>query len=157
MGKIDVEARARHARELFKEGYNCSQSVFLAYADLYGLDPVVAATLVAPLGGGMGRLREVCGAVSAAFMLTGLKYPNPTPDDKAAKTRSYTAVQELAERFRRENGSIICRELLGLGKGPDSPVPSERTEAYYKRRPCADYVELAARFIGEKLNESDEI
>ena len=90
-------------------------------------------------------------------MLTGLKYPNPTPDDKAAKTRSYTAVQELAERFRRENGSIICRELLGLGKGPDSPVPSERTEAYYKRRPCADYVELAARFIGEKLNESDEI
>ena len=77
MEKIDVEARARHARELFKEGYNCSQSVFLAYADLYGLDPVVAATLVAPLGGGMGRLREVCGAVSAAFM--------SWPSDSAAK------------------------------------------------------------------------
>lgn len=100
-----------------------------------------------------GRLREVCGAVSAAFMLTGLKYPNPSPGDKAAKTRSYAVVQELAERFRRENGSIVCRELLGLGKGPDSPEPSDRTEAYYKRRPCPDYIEIAARIVGEKLNE----
>lgn len=102
-------------------GYNCSQSVFLAYADLYGIDPKLASTIVAPLGGGMGRLREVCGAVSAAFMLTGLKYPNPSPGDKAAKTRSYAVVQELAERFRRENGSIVCRELLGLGKDPILP------------------------------------
>ena len=89
MEKVDVEARARKARELFMSGYNCSQSVFLAYADLYGIDPKLASTIVAPLGGGMGRLREVCGAVSAAFMLTGLKYPNPSPGDKAAKTRSY--------------------------------------------------------------------
>lgn len=99
MEKVDVEARARKARELFMSGYNCSQSVFLAYADLYGIDPELASTIVAPLGGGMGRLREVCGAVSAAFMLTGLKYPNPSPGDKVAKTRSYAVVQELAERF----------------------------------------------------------
>ncbi len=157
MEKVDVEARARKARELFMSGYNCSQSVFLAYADLYGIDPKLASTIVAPLGGGMGRLREVCGAVSAAFMLTGLKYPNPSPGDKAAKTRSYAVVQELAERFRRENGSIVCRELLGLGKGPDSPEPSDRTEAYYKRRPCPDYIEIAARIVGEKLNEDDSV
>ena len=157
MEKVDVEAPARKARELFMSGYNCSQSVFLAYADLYGIDPKLASTIVAPLGGGMGRLREVCGAVSAAFMLTGLKYPNPSPGDKAAKTRSYAVVQELAERFRRENGSIVCRELLGLGKGPDSPEPSDRTEAYYKRRPCPDYIEIAARIVGEKLNEDDSV
>ena len=156
MEKIDVEARARHARELFKEGYNCSQSVFLAYADLYGLDPVVAATLVAPLGGGMGRLREVCGAVSAAFMLTGLKYPNPTPDDKAAKTRSYTAVQGLAERFRRENGSIICRELLGLTKPEGSPIPAPRTPEYYKVRPCVEKVGCAARLLEEYIKEQEK-
>lgn len=137
-------------------GYNCSQSVILAYADLLNIDPEVLSTLVAPLGGGMGRLREVCGAVSAAFMLTGLKYPNPRPNDKESKTRSYKAVQELAERFRRENGSIVCRELLGLGKGADSPVPSDRTESYYKRRPCPDYIEMAARFVGEMLNSENE-
>lgn len=156
MEKIDVEARAHKARELFMNGYNCSQSVILAYADLLNIDPEVLSTLVAPLGGGMGRLREVCGAVSAAFMLTGLKYPNPRPNDKESKTRSYKAVQEMAERFRRENGSIVCRELLGLGKGADSPVPSDRTEAYYKRRPCPVYIETAARFVGEMLNGEDE-
>lgn len=156
MEKIDVEARARKARELFMSGYNCSQSVMLAYADLFSVDPEMLSTLVAPLGGGMGRLREVCGAVSAAFMLTGLKYPNPRPNDKESKTRSYVAVQALAERFRRENGSIVCRELLGLGKGPDSPVPLDRNEAYYKRRPCPVYIETAARFVGEMLNGEDE-
>lgn len=90
-------------------------------------------------------------------MLTGLKYPNPSPGDKVAKTRSYAVVQDLAERFRRENGSIVCRELLGLGKGADSPVPSDRTEAYYKRRPCPEYIEIAARIVGEKLNENDSV
>ncbi len=156
MKKIDVDERATRARTLFTSGYNCSQAVFLAYSDLYGIEETLAATLVAPLGGGMGRLREVCGAVSAAFMLTGLKYSAANPSDKQAKTRAYTVVQELATRFKEKNGSIICRELLGLGSGADSPVPNDRTEVYYKRRPCADYVEIAARIIGEKLNE-DEI
>lgn len=153
MKKIDVEARAMQARRLFTSGYNCSQSVFLAYADVFGVDRDMAAAMVAPLGGGMGRLREVCGAVSAAFMLSGLKYSAADPTDKAAKTRCYTVVQELAARFKEQNGSIICRDLLGLGGGADTPEPSDRTVAYYKRRPCADYVEIAARIVGTKLNE----
>ena len=155
MEKVDVESRAVRARELFTAGYNCAQSVFLAYADVFGMDAKTAALATAPLGGGMGRLREVCGAVSAAFMLSGLKYASADPQDKAAKTRCYTVVQELAARFRKENGSIICRELLGLPAGADAPVPSDRTEAYYRRRPCADYVATAARIVGEKLNEEN--
>ncbi|MCD7710612.1 MAG: C-GCAxxG-C-C family protein [Porphyromonadaceae bacterium] len=155
MEKVDIEARAQRARALFVEGYNCAQSVFLAYADLYGLSPALAATIAGPLGGGMGRLREVCGAVSAAFLLTGLRYPCADPRDREAKSRSYRVVQELAHRFREENGSILCRELLGLEGQNCSPEPSPRTESYYKRRPCADYVERAARIIGKKLNEED--
>lgn len=148
---IDVEERIQKAVSLFKSGYNCSQSVFLAYNDLFGIEDTLAATLVAPLGGGMGRLREVCGAVSASFMIAGLKYPANDPADKLAKTRNYTVVQELAAEFKKENGSIVCRELLGLAQKQDVPVPSDRTEAYYKRRPCADYVATAARIVGNKL------
>ncbi|WP_455496734.1 C-GCAxxG-C-C family protein [Coprobacter sp.] len=148
---IDVEERIQKAVSLFKSGYNCSQSVFLAYNDLFGIEDTLAATLVAPLGGGMGRLREVCGAVSASFMIAGLKYPANDPADKLAKTRNYTVVQELAAEFKKENGSIVCRELLGLAQKQDDPVPSDRTEAYYKRRPCADYVATAARIVGDKL------
>lgn len=118
--KIDVEERSRRAKAFFLDGYNCSQSVFLAYCDLFGIDERFGATLVAPLGGGMGRLREVCGTVSASFIIAGLKYPAGipanTPEGKEAKTKNYTVIQELAERFKKENGSIVCRELLGLTK-----------------------------------------
>ena len=155
--KIDVEERSRRAKAFFLDGYNCSQSVFLAYCDLFGIDERFGATLVAPLGGGMGRLREVCGTVSASFIIAGLKYPAGipanTPEGKEAKTKNYTVIQELAERFKKETGSIVCRELLGLTKKKDDPIPSDRTEEYYKRRPCAEYVAIAARIIGEKLNE----
>ncbi|MEI3343021.1 MAG: C-GCAxxG-C-C family protein [Coprobacter fastidiosus] len=99
----------------------------------------------------MGRLREVCGTVSASFMIIGLKYPANDPNDKPAKTRNYTAVQELAAELRKKIGSIVCRELLGLVQKQDDPEPSDRTEEYYKRRPCAEYVAIAARIIGEKL------
>ena len=116
MEKVDVEARARKARELFMSGYNCSQSVFLAYADLYGIDPKLASTIVAPLGGGMGRLREVCGAVSAAFMLTGLKYPNPSPGDKAAKTRSYAVVQGACRAISPGKRFYCLPGTFGIGK-----------------------------------------
>ena len=153
MGEMDIniEERVQKAVDLFKSGYNCSQSVFLAYNDLFAIEDTLAATLLAPLGGGMGRLREVCGAVSASFMIIGLKYPANDPNDKPAKTRNYTAVQELAAEFRKKNGSIVCRELLGLVRKQDDPEPSDRTGAYYKRRPCADYVAVAARIVGEKL------
>lgn len=151
--KIDIEARAERARQLFHEGYNCAQSVVLAYSDLFGLDNSLAASISAPLGGGMGRLREVCGAVSGMFMVAGLYYKNDVPSDMEKRKTVYAAVQNLAEKSKALNGSIICRELLGLDHKSDVPTPEARTKAYYKRRPCADYVASAARLIGEKLNE----
>ena len=155
--QIDVEARVQRARELFSSGFNCAQSVFLTYSDLFGLNPELAATLSAPLGGGMGRLREVCGAVSAMSLLAGFispaARPASTPEGQAAKTANYTLVQELAERFRTENGAIVCRELLGLARRKDTPVPAERTPDYYRKRPCVEYVATAARIVGEKLRE----
>lgn len=150
---IRTDERAARARELFLAGYNCSQSVFLAFSDLFGLDPTLAATLSAPFGGGMGRLREVCGAVSGMTLAAGFLSPNPTPADRAAKTANYALVQQFAEAFRRENGAIVCRELLGLDRPKDSPVPSERTAEYYRKRPCAEYVAAAARIVGRYLEE----
>lgn len=152
---INIEERVQKAVTLFKKGYNCSQSVFLAYNDLLELDDTLAATLLAPLGGGMGRLREVCGVVSASFIIIGFKYPANDPNDKQAKIRNYTAVQELAAAFKEKNGSIVCRELLGLDHKHDSPIPSDRTESYYQRRPCANYVAIAARLVGERLKRED--
>lgn len=153
--KIDVEARVELARKLFNSGYNCSQSVFMAYSDVYGIDKNFAARLAAPLGGGIGRLREVCGAVSGAFLVAGQEFSAENPEDRDAKTKNYAVVQELAEEFKKINGSIICRQLLGLAPDEkESHVPSERTAEYYKRRPCAEYVAIAARVVGEKINEN---
>ena len=149
--EIDIEARVNKARELFLSGYTCSQSVFLAYCDLFGIEERTAAVLSAPFGGGMGRLREVCGAVSGMTLLAGFMAPYADPADKPAKTRNYRLVQELAEQFRAENGAIVCRELLGLTQQKDTPEPSDRTAAYYKKRPCAEYVATAARIVGNKL------
>lgn len=150
--RVNVEERAMRAKELFLEGYNCAQSVFLAYCDLTPFDKKVAATVAAPFGGGMGRLREVCGAVSGMTMVAGFLYPNFDPTDSQSKKDNYATVQELAEKFRKENGAIVCRELLGLAQKKDEPTPSPRTEEYYKRRPCAEYVAIAARIVGEKIN-----
>lgn len=141
------------ARGFFERGYNCAQSVFGAFCDVTGLDFKTAVKLAAPFGGGMGRLREVCGAVSAMFMVAGLKYGYTDPKDADAKAEHYKLIQTLAEKFREENGSIICRELLGLPGGPDSPEPEARTEAYYKNRPCAEYVAFAARTLENLLAE----
>lgn len=150
--RVNVEERAMRAKELFLEGYNCAQSVFLAYCDFTPFDKKVAATVAAPFGGGMGRLREVCGAVSGMTMVAGFLYPNFDPADSQSKKENYAAVQELAEKFRKENGAIVCRELLGLAQKKDEHTPSPRTEEYYKRRPCAEYVAIAARIVGEKIN-----
>ena len=157
---FDIEERVKKAEQLFRSGHNCCQSVFMAYSDLFQIDNTLAATISAPLGGGMGRLREVCGTVSGMALLAGLQYPAPeaavTPETKAAKTRLYTVVQELAEKFRKENGAIVCRDLLGLAKQKDDPTPSDRTEAYYRRRPCLEYVKIAARIVGEKLQQENQ-
>ncbi len=150
--KVNPQERAEQAREYFTSGYNCAQSVFLAYQDITGIDDVLAATISAPFGGGMGRLREVCGAVSGMTMVAGFIAPNSQPNDNENKKNCYATVQALAEEFRAENGSIVCRELLGLAQQKDDPTPSPRTGEYYKRRPCAEYVAIAARIVGEKIN-----
>ncbi len=143
------------ARSLFEEGYNCAQAVFLAFSDRTGLSPETAAALSSSFGGGMGRLREVCGAVSGMFMVIGALYGYADPKDAQAKKQHYERIQLLAQKFRDENGSIICRELLGLGKGPDSPVPEARTAAYYKKRPCGELVACAAAITEEYIRLAD--
>lgn len=153
MEKINIDDRIQKARELFLEGYNCTQAVFLAYSDLFDIETRFAARISASFGGGMGRLREVCGTVSGMLMIAGLVEPFDDPTDKTAKTRNYAFVQSLAEQFRMENGAIVCRELLGLGKQKDDPEPSDRTPEYYKRRPCIDYIASAARIVGERMNQ----
>ena len=154
--RVDINERVEVARNYFLGGYNCAQSIALAYHDVMGIDKELSATMAAPFGGGMGRLREVCGTVSGMFMVAGFLAPNSQPNDNANKKNCYALVQSLAERFREENGSIVCRELLGLTQKKDDPTPSPRTEEYYHRRPCAEYVAIAARILGEKINELDK-
>lgn len=143
------------ARELFKGGYNCAQAVLLAFSDVTGLDEKTALTLSASFGGGMGRLREVCGAVSGAFMVAGILYGPTDPTDHQAKKNHYALIQHLAARFKEASGSYICRELMDLPKGPSDPEPEKRTEAYYHRRSCEDYVGIAARILDEYILSAD--
>jgi C_GCAxxG_C_C family probable redox protein len=156
MNKAEIQARVERAKELFRSGYNCSQSVVLAYADIIGLEPTLAATISAPFGGGMGRLREVCGAVSGMTMIAGMLAPSPTCDNAVAKRENYALVQHFAERFRTENGATVCRTLLGLDREKDEPTPSPRTDEYYRKRPCAELVGDAARIVGEYLAEREQ-
>lgn len=161
MNTIDIEERVAKARKLFKEkGYNCCQAVVLAYNDIFGLDDVTAASVASGFGGGMGRMREVCGSVSGMVILAGFISPATDPGIKTARTANYALVQEVAEEFRKINGSILCKELLGLvpmGSGTmtpkESPEPSDRTSEYYKKRPCEELVGISARIIGEKLRQ----
>lgn len=139
--------KEQKARQLFKSGYNCAQSVFCAFAQEFGLDIETALKLSSSFGGGMGRLREVCGAVSAMFMIAGLKYGYTTNNDDKAKEKHYTLIQKLAKDFENQNGSIICRDLLGLDVKKDSPTPQKRTEEYYKTRPCEELIASACKII----------
>ena len=155
---LDKEARAESARAYFKQGYNCCQSVALAYADLIGMDKDAVAALASGFGGGFGRLREVCGCVSGMTMVAGAVLPSTDPGDSGRKTENYALVQRLAGKYAEENGSIICRELLGLsGKStsPESPAPSARTGEYYRKRPCPELCACAARIIAEELNSQN--
>ncbi|MBO5305549.1 MAG: C_GCAxxG_C_C family protein [Clostridia bacterium] len=144
--------REQKAREYFLEGYNCAQAVALAFADLTAMDEETLARLASPFGGGMGRMREVCGAVSGMFMVKGLVDGYSDPEAKDEKKQLYAEVQTLAARFREECGSIICRELLE-GKADSSPTPTERTAEFYKKRPCAELVALAAKILDEELEK----
>ena len=140
--------KAAKARELFMEGYNCSQSVFGAFAEDIGLDFETAMKLSSSFGGGMGRLREVCGAVSAMFMIAGLIYGYSDPGEYNLKAQHYKRIQELATEFKKKHGTIICRELLGLTvEGADDPLPEKRTSEYYAKRPCPDIIASATEII----------
>ena len=138
-----------YAAELFLQGYNCAQAVAVAFCDVTGLAPDFSAKMASSFGGGMGRLREVCGAVSGMLMVAGLLYGYDTPGDDIQKKAHYSLVQELAGKFREQAGSIICREIL---QNPSTdPTPSPRTAEYYKTRPCAWMVVLAARILDEYI------
>lgn len=135
------------AAELFLSGYNCAQSVAVAFCDVTGLEEKYTARMVSAFGGGMGRLREVCGAVSGMFFVLSLLYGYDTPGDDESKMRLYTDVQALAAKFREQCGSIICREILK--NPPTDPKPSPRTEEYYRVRPCARMVLVAGQLMDE--------
>ncbi|MBQ3264905.1 MAG: C_GCAxxG_C_C family protein [Ruminococcus sp.] len=139
------------AEQNFYRGYNCAQSVLIAFYDVTGLEEETAAKLASSFGGGLGRMREVCGAVSGAAMVLGLVRGYSDPDDREAKKAHYARVQEFARRFREQNGSIICRELLSGVKTVEGNEPEARTEEYYKKRPCADLCRRAAEILEKML------
>ena len=143
--------RPEQAYEYFKSGYNCCQSIAAAYADVLGLSPEMAARLSSGFGGGMGRLREVCGAVSGMVFVASAVKGYSDPKDNARKKELYALIQKLAGEFERENGSIVCRVLLGLSVKKDVPTPSERTESYYQKRPCGELVRMAAEILEKEL------
>ena len=134
------------AREHFTSGYNCAQSVFLTYAEKYGFDKDTALILSSSFGGGMGRMREVCGAVSAMFMIAGLENGYTENNNDEIKAEHYTRIQNLANEFKKKNGTIICRELLGVD-ADDNPIPSKRTSQYYEERPCEELIADACKII----------
>lgn len=161
-----MESKRKKAIALFREGYNCSQSVFAAYAEDYGMDKELALRLSASFGGGMGRMREVCGAFSGMLMVAGLETGAVEGKDVAGKKANYDMVQKLAAIYREKNGSIYCKELLGLVKKEgaadkkeqmfDNTMPEKRTEEYYKKRPCLELIGMACDMIDEYLLEKQE-
>ena len=140
------------AGNLFLEGYNCAQAVAVAFCDVTGMDKATAAKLASPFGGGMGRMREVCGAVSGMLMVLGVLYGyEENAEDDAHKKQLYIDVQALAGKFREECGSIICREILK--NPPSDPNPTPRTADFYAKRPCARMVMTAAKLLDEFIAE----
>lgn len=151
MNEDMITDHAEYARELFFKGYNCAQSVFCAFCDVTGLDLDTAAKLSSSFGGGMGRLREVCGTVSGALMVLGIARGYSDVTRPELKKDHYHLVQEFAAAFKEKNGSIVCKELLrGVEVKPGSE-PEARTPEYYKKRPCPNYVYEAARIVEEML------
>lgn len=142
---------AEIAAKNFHSGYNCAQAVFAAFCDRYNMDEKTALKLSSSFGGGMGRLREVCGAMSAVFMIAGLEKGYFDVTNYDLKAVHYKFIQELAADFREKFNTIICRELLNLPKGPDAPEPLERTKEYYAHRPCEKFIRYAAQIVQNKI------
>ena len=154
MTNEELDERVSRAVENFMSGYGCAQSVLAAFADLYGLDEVMAKRIAAGFGGGVGRMRMMCGAVSGIVMLVGLDCGQTEGDDRAGKSACYKVVQELLAQSKEQNGSLICAEILGIQgheKAACSYIASPRTAEYYKTRPCAAKVESAARIFADYL------
>ncbi len=139
----------QYAAELFMKDYNCAQAIAVAFCDVTGLTPEFSAKMASSFGGGMGRMREVCGAVSGMLMVAGMLYGYDTPGDDTEKKAHYALVQELAGKFREQVGSIICREILK--DPPSDPAPTPRTEEFYALRPCARMVYLAAEILDDYI------
>ncbi len=141
----------------FLKGYNCSQAITLAFADMVDMEESTLLKLSSSFGGGMGRLREVCGSVSGMFMIAGLLYGYDGPETGDVKAKHYAGIQELAKRFEEKHGTIICREMLGLDVRHDDPVPEERTKEYYRKRPCTEIIGDAAEILEQYINEKNLI
>lgn len=163
MTEQETEQRVERAVALFRQGYNCAQSVVLAFADRYGMDEDFAAHISGSFGGGIGRMRETCGTACGMFMLAGLEVRGDYPDQELKK-KNYEVVQRLAADFREQTGSIICKELLGLNKKradgtiPEIEIiatPEARTDEYYRKRPCIRMVETAVRIYCKYLAEQE--
>lgn len=142
-----MATKAEIAKELFLKGYNCSQSVFGAFCEDFGINLETGLVLSSGFGGGIARKREVCGAVSGAVMVLSLIHGYSTTEDAQAKIQLYEEVRKVLKDFEDETGSIICRELLSLEEKESVPVPEARTKEYYKKRPCAELVYLAAECV----------
>ena len=150
--EINKQKRMKRAEELFMQGFNCSQSVAAAFADVYGYTEEQMLRVSAGFGAGIGRLRLSCGAFNAMALLTGLENGSVTPGDREGKSANYKTVQQLAARFQEEHGSLICAELLKLKRdAPLSYEASERTAEYYQERPCVKQIISAARIYAEYL------
>lgn len=152
--QINVQERVERAQNYFKAGYNCAQAVVMAFDDVMQMTPDELARLAAPFGGGMGRMREVCGTVSGMAFLAGAIKPSADPSNLEERKENYALVQKFAQEFRDENGDIVCRRLLGLepmAERTETPMPSARTAEYYRKRPCSEYVGCAARIVAEHL------
>ena len=154
-----TEERMLKAKELFHGGMNCAQAVVMAFADIIeketGVSPEDLKRLTTGFGGGFGRLREVCGCVSGMTFLAGILAPQEG-SERERNAAAYKIVQEMAAEYREKNGSIVCRELLGLGGEKESAVPSERTAEYYRKRPCEELVGIAAGIAARKIIEKGD-
>ena len=149
--------RVQKAMECFMQGYGCSQAVVAAFADMYGLDDTMAKRISAGFGGGVGRMRMMCGAVSGLVTLAGLEKGQTEGNDREGKAECYKLVQELLAKFKERNGSIICAELLGMNGCKvvkDTNIPDERNAEYYKKRPCAEIIGDAAEILEQYIKEN---
>lgn len=149
--------RGDKAQQYFLQGYNCAQAVALAYEDMLTMDKDTIAKLNSGYGGGMGRMREVCGAMSGAVFVMSALFGYSDSADNNGKKELYSDIQKIGKRFKDENGSVVCRELLGLTKnGFDAPTPDKRTDTYYKKRPCKDIVKSSADILEQYINQKNK-